>query len=84
MAHPVAHNRKYQTRVQTRQTAGVLLRSWLVKHWARVDEDVAIRMKDALLNAFATEPLYVFIKLSPLVFKLAHALSLINFVLNSF
>lgn len=43
-------------KVQTRQTAGVLLRSWLVKHWASVDEDVAINMKNALLQAFAVEP----------------------------
>jgi hypothetical protein len=41
---------------QTRQAAGILLRAWLAKHWGRVDEDVAIVMKDALLNAFAVEP----------------------------
>jgi hypothetical protein len=35
------------------------LRSWLVKHWASVDEDVTINMKSALLHAFATEPEYV-------------------------
>ena len=41
---------------KTRQAAGILLRAWLAKHWGRVDEDVAIVMKDALLNAFAVEP----------------------------
>lgn len=42
-----------------RQTAGVLLRAWLVKHWAKVDEPTTQMMKEALLNAFATEHLCV-------------------------
>lgn len=44
---------------QTRHAAGILLRAWLVRHWAQVDEDVTIVMKNALLNAFANEPMYV-------------------------
>lgn len=40
---------------QTRQAAGVVLRSRLVKHWTSVDEDVAHVMKDQLLGAFSQE-----------------------------
>jgi len=41
----------------TRQAAGILLRAWLVRHWSQVDEDVTIVMKNALLTAFANEPI---------------------------